>query len=179
MIPTGRPATMTVFRSERQSLLVTCLSCQRAFHWAIKLNECRTAAIGGGGIPAWKPCLYPMAFAIRPALCVPRQSMCAFCTCFNHGFCTGGPPCQSCRAGTPGGAFTIGDLAGSAFRTGDLAGNDAMAMAGRFKTCCFLARDIALLPPAESILRNEKASTRWQTTLYRNLNTSDMHVMAM
>ena len=171
--------TMTVFRSGRQSLLFTCLSCQRACHWAIKLNECRTSGIGGGGIHAWKACVDPMAFDSKPALCEPRQSMCALCTFFNHCFCTGGPPCQSCRAGTPGGAFTTGDLAGSAFTTGDLAGNDAMAMAGRFKTCCFLARDIALLPPAESILRNEKASTGWQTTLYRNLNNSDMHVMAM
>ena len=104
---------------------------------------------------AWNACDDPRAFDCVPGLCELRQSMCAFCTFFNHGFCTVVFLCQSARAGTAGGVFLTGVFAGtdaSAFFAGGLAGDDAMAMAaGRFANI-FRAGGSISEPLAESIL---------------------------
>ena len=101
------------------------MSSHRAFHWAINFNDMITSGIGGGGTPALKATEVPLLllsplFGFREL----RQSWKDFCTCFNHGFCTLGPPYHNSPAGLGGGAFA----------TGDKEGNDEMACAGLLET---------------------------------------------
>ena len=102
-----------------------------------------TAGIGGGGTPALKATEVPLLL-LSPlsGFRELRQSWKDFCTCFNHGFCTLGPPYHNSPAGLGGGAFD----------TGDKEGNDAMACAGLLETLGRAFSWMRLTPPAEAIL---------------------------
>jgi len=102
-----------------------------------------TSGIGGGGTPALKATEVPLLL-LSPlsGFRELRQSWKDFCTCFNHGFCTLGPPYHNSPTGLGGGAFD----------TGDKAGNDRMACAGFLETLGVAFSWKRLTPPAEAIL---------------------------